>query len=103
VEVILRMLAVKRLYGLSYEQTEYQVRDSLVLRQFCRVYFNEVPDDTTLIRWAGLIQPETLERFQPAFDAAGNSTQGDQRAQAAHRWHRGGNQHPPSFRQQLVG
>ena len=63
VEVILRMLAVKRLYGLSYEQTEYQVRDSLVLRKFCRVYFNEVPDDTTLIRWAGLIQPETLERF----------------------------------------
>ena len=63
VEVVLRMLAVKRLYGLSYERTEYQVRDSLVLRQFCRVYFNEVPDDTTLIRWAGLIQPETLESF----------------------------------------
>jgi IS5 family transposase len=63
VEVILRMLAVKRLYGLSYERTEYQVRDSLVLRQFCRVYFNEVPDDTTLIRWAGLILPKTLEQF----------------------------------------
>jgi IS5 family transposase len=63
VEVILRMLAVKRLYGLSYERTEYQVRDSLVLRQFCRIYFNEVPDDTTLIRWAALIQPETLEQF----------------------------------------
>jgi IS5 family transposase len=63
VEVILRTLAVKRLYGLSYEKTEYQVRDSLVLRQFCRIYFNEVPDDTTLIRWASLIQPETLERF----------------------------------------
>ena len=63
VEVVLRMLAVKRLYGLSYERTEYQVRDSLVLRQFCRVYFNEVPDDTTLIRWAGLIRPETLEGF----------------------------------------
>jgi IS5 family transposase len=63
VEVIMRMLAVKRLYGLSYERTEYQVRDSLVLRQFCRVYFNEVPDDTTLIRWAKLIRPETLERF----------------------------------------
>lgn len=63
VEVILRMLAVKRLYQLSYEQTEYQVRDSLVLRQFCRVYLQDVPDDTTLIRWAGLIQPETLEQF----------------------------------------
>jgi transposase, IS5 family len=63
VEVILRMLATKRLYRLSYEQTECQVRDSLVLRKFCRVYFQTVPDDTTLIRWAGLVQPETLERF----------------------------------------
>lgn len=63
VEVILRALAVKRLYKLSYEQTEYQVRDSLVLRQFCRVYLEDVPDDTTLIRWANLIQPETLEKF----------------------------------------
>jgi transposase, IS5 family len=63
VEVILRMLAIKRLYGLSYEQTECQVRDSLVFRKFCRVYFQTVPDDTTLIRWASLIQPETLERF----------------------------------------
>lgn len=63
VEVVLRMLAIKRLYKLSYEQTEYQVRDSLVLRQFCRVYLNQVPDDTTLLRWAGLIQSETLEQF----------------------------------------
>ena len=63
VEVILRMLAVRRLYRLSYEQTEYQVRDSLVLRQFCRVYLQDVPDDTTLIRWAALIRPETLEQF----------------------------------------
>jgi IS5 family transposase len=52
VEVIVRMLAVKHLYNLSYEQTEQQVRDSLVLRHFCRVYFEQVPDDTTLLRWA---------------------------------------------------
>jgi IS5 family transposase len=63
VEVILRSLVVKRLYRLSYEQTEYQVRDSLVLRQFCRIYLNAVPDDTTLLRWAALVQPETLEQF----------------------------------------
>jgi len=63
VEVLLRMLTVKRLYGLSYEQTEYQVRDSLVLRQFCRVYFENVPDDTTLIRWANLIGTETLAAY----------------------------------------
>ena len=63
VDVILRMLVVKRLYGISYEETQRQVSDSLRLRQFCRVYLNAVPDDTTLIRWANLIQPKTLEKF----------------------------------------
>src|SRR6516165_531826 len=61
VEVILRMLVVKRLYSWSYEQTEYFVNDSLVLRQFCRVYLEKVPDDTVLIRWANTIGPETLQ------------------------------------------
>jgi IS5 family transposase len=60
VEVILRLIIVKHLYGWSYEQTEYNVSDSLVLRQFCRVYLNAVPDDTTLSKWANLIQPATL-------------------------------------------
>lgn len=63
VEVIVRMLAVKHLYNLSYEQTERQVRDSLVLRHFCRIYFEQVPDDTTLMRWANQLQPETLTAF----------------------------------------
>lgn len=63
VDVILRMLVVKRLYGYSYEETERQVSDSLRMRQFCRVYLNAVPDDTTLIRWSNLIQPKTLEKF----------------------------------------
>ena len=57
------MLIVKRLYGYSYEETEREVSDSLILRQFCRIYLNVVPDDTTLIRWANLIQAETLEKF----------------------------------------
>ena len=61
VEVILRMLVVKRLYSWSYEQAEYFVNDSLVLRQFCRVYLEKVPDDTVLIRWANTIGPETLQ------------------------------------------
>ena len=63
VEVVLRMLVVKRLYGYSYEETVERVRDSLSLRRFCRVYLNDVPVDTTLIRWANLIQPKTLEKF----------------------------------------
>ena len=84
VEVVLRMLAVKHLYNLSYEQTERQVRDSLVLRQFCRVYFHDVPDDTTLIRWANQIQPETLVGVQSATEPTGLRTEGDTRPQAAY-------------------
>ena len=60
VEVILRMLVVKRLYGWSYEQTEHFVSDSIVLRQFCRLYLESAPDDTTLIRWANTIGARTL-------------------------------------------
>ena len=60
VEVILRMLVVKRLYGWSYQQTEHFVSDSIVLRQFCRLYLQSAPDDTTLIRWANLIGAQTV-------------------------------------------
>jgi transposase, IS5 family len=63
VEVILRLLVVKRLYGWSFQQAEYFVNDSLILRQFCRVYLENVPDDTTLIRWANTIGPETIGRI----------------------------------------
>lgn len=60
VEVILRLLVVKRLYGWSYEEVEHFVADSLVLRQFCRLYCERVPGDTTLLRWANGIAPATL-------------------------------------------
>lgn len=63
VEVVLRLLVVKRLYGWSYEETEHFVGDSLVLRQFCRVYFASVPDDTTLLRWANCIGPQAVARL----------------------------------------
>src|SRR3712207_634344 len=54
------MLVVKKLYGWSYEQTERFVSDSIVLRQFCRIYLEPAPDDTTLIRWANQIGSETV-------------------------------------------
>ena len=60
VGVVLRLLVVKRLYDWSYEEVERLVSDSLVLRQFCRVYLGKVPDDTTLLRWARVITPTTL-------------------------------------------
>jgi transposase, IS5 family len=61
VEVILRMLIVRRLYGWSYAETEHFVGDSLVLRQFCRLGLERAPDDTTLLRWAALLRPATLD------------------------------------------
>lgn len=63
VEVVLRMLIVRRLYGWSYAETEQFVGDSLVLRQFCRLGLERAPDDTTLLRWAALIRPETLDEL----------------------------------------
>lgn len=60
VEVILRMLICKHLYQWSFKETEERVKDSLVLRWFCRVYFERVPDETTLLRWLHTLRPETL-------------------------------------------
>src|SRR5918997_5336158 len=60
VEEILRMLVVKRLYDFSYEECERFVSDSITLRQFCRLYLEPAPDDTTLIRWANQIGSETV-------------------------------------------
>jgi transposase, IS5 family len=63
VEVLLRLLIVRRLYGWSYAETERFVNDSLVLRQFCRLGLERAPDDTTLLRWANLIQPMTMQQL----------------------------------------
>lgn len=63
VKVLLRLLVIQHLYGWSYEQTEHFVGDSLVLRQFCRLGVAPAPHATTLLRWANLLQPETLHRL----------------------------------------
>lgn len=63
VEVIVRMLVLKHLRSISYSKTIKQVNESIVLRQFCRVYFNPLPNKSTLLRWANLIQVETLKQF----------------------------------------
>ena len=60
-EVLLRLLVVQHLYAWSYQETVQRVADSLVLRWFCRVYFQHVPVATTLLRWAATIQPATLQ------------------------------------------
>jgi len=63
VEVILRLLLLKHLYGWSYEATLKRVADSLVLRWFARVYFQTVPTKATLIRWTHTLRPETLHQL----------------------------------------
>lgn len=63
VEVLLRMLTVKRLYSWTYRQTEWHVRDSLVLRWFCRIYWAAVPDYSTVDKWALTLRPATLHAF----------------------------------------
>jgi IS5 family transposase len=60
VEVLLRMLILKHLYQWSYKETEGRVKDSLVLRWFCRVAFHGVPDASTLWRWEQTLRPETV-------------------------------------------
>ena len=60
-EVVLRMLVLKRIKGWSFEETEREVRSSLVYRYLVRVYFEPVPDAKTLIRLSKVIGVEGLE------------------------------------------
>ena len=79
VEVLLRLLILKHLYQWSYQETEEQVDQNLILRWFSRVYWGAVPDDTTLIRWANTLQPETLHALNDrvvALAKQANVTQG---------------------------
>jgi transposase, IS5 family len=63
VEVILRLLVVKPLYGWSFPATTHFVADSLGRRQCCRISCEAVPDQSPLHRWAQLIQPAMLHRW----------------------------------------
>lgn len=87
-------MVVKHRYHWSYEQAKQWVSDSLVLRQFCRIYTAKVPDDTTLLRWANLIQPQTLERLLEHVVALAQKHHLNPRPQVAPRQHRGRDQCP---------
>jgi IS5 family transposase len=60
-EVVLRMLVLKRVKGWSFEETEREVRASLVYRYLVRVYFEPVPDAKTLIRLSKVIGVAGIE------------------------------------------
>jgi transposase, IS5 family len=61
VEVILRLLVVRRLFDWTYEETVWRVSDSISLRQFCRLGTDAVPDASTLDRWAMCLTAATLD------------------------------------------
>jgi hypothetical protein len=69
VEVVLRLLVVERLHGWRDEEAEHFVGDSLGLRRFCWVSYEDeaVPDDTSRIRWASLPGLQTVERLRAEY------------------------------------
>lgn len=70
-EVMLRVLLLKRLYNLSDEQTEYQLRDRLSFLRFARLGLGDkVPDSRTIWLYGEeLKQREGARRLFEAFKA----------------------------------
>lgn len=60
VEVSIRLQGVRRLYGWAYRQVRAQVRGSLTLRQFTRIYAHSVPSHTTMNDWELALRPATV-------------------------------------------
>jgi IS5 family transposase len=60
VEALLRLQAVRRLYGWAYRIVHTQVKGSLALRQFTRVYGHKVPNHATMNDWARALKPSTV-------------------------------------------
>ncbi len=98
----MRLLVVQHLYAWSYQETVARVTDSVVLRWFCRVYFQHVPVATTVLRWAATIQPATLQALNDRVALLAKQarvTQGRKldRQRALGRWGtRAHAAHPPS-------
>ncbi len=57
-DVALRLLVLQRLKGWSFEETEREVRGSLVYRWVTRIYLGRVPDAKTLLRLSQVIGEE---------------------------------------------
>ncbi len=60
VEALLRLQAVRRLYGWGYRTVRSQVKGSLALRQFARVYGHTVPNHATMNDWERALKPRTV-------------------------------------------
>ena len=60
VEALLRLQAVRRLYRWAYRTVHSQVKGSLALRQFTRVYGHKVPNHATINDWERALKPSTV-------------------------------------------
>jgi IS5 family transposase len=60
VEALLRLQAVRRLYRWGYRTVHSQVKGSLALRQFTRVYGHKVPNHATMNDWERALKSTTV-------------------------------------------
>lgn len=64
VEQYLRLMFLKRRYGLSYESVVRLVADNVAWRTFCRIPQDRpVPHYTTLVRWTQGYGEDTVQRI----------------------------------------
>ena len=65
-EALLRMLLLRRTYKWSLRDTVNTVSDSLSLRKFTKIYYEPVPDYSTLCRYDNLVTEAFLSRLNDA-------------------------------------
>ena len=63
VEVVLRLLILKHLYGWSYAELEHEVRANLVYRAFARIGCDAGPDDKTILKIANALGPAVIAQL----------------------------------------
>ncbi|MCE5394029.1 MAG: transposase, partial [Acidithiobacillus sp.] len=68
-EVMIRILVLKRLHGLSDEQTEYQLLDRRSFRRFCGLeHSRNIPDRTTIWNFENRLGVEGVQALFVALD-----------------------------------
>jgi len=68
-QVYIRMMFIKYMYSLSYEELHHRVSDSIKWKKFCHISLDtKVPDGSTLCKLARLFESNTLERLNMTYD-----------------------------------
>lgn len=65
-EALLRMILLRRTYGLPLRVTVKQVNDSFILRKFTRIYYESVPSYSNLCRCDNLVDEAFLKKMNAA-------------------------------------